>query len=145
MMIKTAWAFVLSALAIASALAASAPEQDIRLVLDQQVSAWNRGDIDGFAKSYLDSPDLLFVGRDLTHGYAPMLDHYKKAYPTKEKMGRLRFNDLTIHLLDERYANVVGRFHLDRAAAAGGNADGVFTLLLLKTAQGWKIIQDHTS
>ena len=132
-------------LIFAALLAFAEPEQDIRHVMDEQVTAWNRGDIDGFAKSYLDSPNLLFVSKKMARGYAQMVEHYKATYPTADKMGQLRFTDLEVHLLDAHYANVVGRFHLDRAEAAGGDADGVFTLLFQKTAQGWKIIQDHTS
>jgi uncharacterized protein (TIGR02246 family) len=126
-------------------LAPAAAEQDILQVMGQQVAAWNRGDIDAFAKSYIDSPDLLFVGHEMTRGYSHMVEHYKKTYPTADKMGRLKFSDLKIQVLDPQYANVVGRFHLERNKAGGGNADGVFTLLLQKTPRGWKIIQDHTS
>jgi ketosteroid isomerase-like protein len=32
-----------------------------------------------------------------------------------------------------------------RSAEGGGDASGKFTLVLRKTAQGWKIILDHTS
>jgi uncharacterized protein (TIGR02246 family) len=132
-------------LLLAPCLAIAGPDQDIRRVMDDQVAAWNRGDVDAFARGYLDSPDLLFVGKVMTRGYAPMVQHYKQKYPTAQAMGRLRFSDLEVHLLGAQYANVIGRFHLDRVQAAGGNADGVFTLIFQKTAQGWKIIQDHTS
>ena len=45
-----------------------------------------------------------------------------------------------------RYAAVTGRFHLDRSAhGEAARDDGVFSLLWEKTADGWKIILDHTS
>ena len=43
------------------------------------------------------------------------------------------------------YAAVIGRFHLDRSQEAGGESSGIFTLLFHRTAQGWKVILDHTS
>jgi ketosteroid isomerase-like protein len=60
-------------------------------------------------------------------------------------MGTLGFSGLEIRLLGPDYAAVIGRFHLDRSAGAGGEASGIFTLLFHKTSQGWKIILDHTS
>ena len=60
-------------------------------------------------------------------------------------MGTLRFSDLEIQMLDANYASVIGRFHLDRGKEAGGEAAGIFTLLFKHTAQGWKVILDHTS
>ena len=132
-------------LVFAASVAVAGPEEEIRRVLHEQTAAWNRGNVEEFAKGYLESPDLLFVGHEMTRGYAQMVERYKTVYPTAEKMGRLAFSELRVQVLDAQYANVVGRFHLDRSAAAGGNADGVFTLLFQKTAQGWKIIQDHTS
>jgi ketosteroid isomerase-like protein len=40
---------------------------------------------------------------------------------------------------------VTGRFHLARSASAGGDAQGIFSLVFEKTSTGWKIILDHTS
>jgi beta-aspartyl-peptidase (threonine type) len=65
---------------------------DILGVMDAQVAAWNRGDIDGFMKGYWDSPKLVFVsGDNVTRGWQPTLDRYKKNYDSKEKMGKLEF------------------------------------------------------
>jgi hypothetical protein len=34
---------------------------------------------------------------------------------------------------------------VQRAAAAGGNADGYFLLVLEQTSAGWKIVRDDTT
>jgi ketosteroid isomerase-like protein len=34
---------------------------------------------------------------------------------------------------------------LERGKKEGGNADGLFSLVLEKTDKGWKIIVDHTT
>ena len=39
-----------------------ADRRAIRVVLDAQEEAWNRGDIDAFLKGYWHSPDLTFSG-----------------------------------------------------------------------------------
>ncbi len=126
-------------------LLAAGPEQEIRGVLDAQVAAWNRGDIPGFMEGYDKSESTTFVGSEITKGHAQVLARYLKKYPTREKMGTLRFSDIEMRMLGTDYASVIGRFHLDRAADAGGEASGIFTLLFHKTGQGWKVILDHTS
>ena len=37
------------------------------------------------------------------------------------------------------------RYKLERAAGLGGDKAGIFTLVMRKSAAGWRIIHDHTS
>jgi hypothetical protein len=74
-----------------------------------------------------------------------MIASYRKNYPNKEAMGVLTFSNEEIHMLDARFADVIGNFHLERSAAGGGNADGVYSLLIEHTSAGWKIVLDHTT
>src|SRR5260221_3249186 len=120
-------------------------EDAIRAVLTAQQDAWNRGDVDGFMSGYDASEATTFVGATITKGYRQVLENYRHRYPTKEKMGRLTFSAIEVTPLGAEFASVIGRFHLDRTAEAGGPASGIFTLLFRKTAGGWKIILDHTS
>ena len=123
----------------------SRDELDVVKVLTQQERDWNRGNIDAFASGYKNSPETLFIGRSVSHGYAQMLADYKGNYPNKEAMGTLTFGDLEPHILDDHFAVVVGHYKLDRSKKGGGPADGTFSLVLEKTAVGWKIILDHTT
>ncbi len=127
------------------AAATPASEGDIRAVLEMQQAAWNRGDVAGFMSGYEESDTTTFVGTTITRGYQQVLDNYRRRYATKDKMGQLAFSDVEIRLLGADYASVVGKWHLARAADAGGEVGGIFTLLFRKTAAGWKIILDHTS
>lgn len=133
------------ALLAAVPLLAASGEQQIRQVMDHQVTAWNQGDIPGFMQGYDKSDATTFVGAAITKGHAQVLANYLKRYPTRENMGTLKFTDLDIRMLGNDYAVVIGRFHLDRPAQAGGESSGIFTLLFHKTSQGWRIILDHTS
>lgn len=126
-------------------LLAVAPEQAIRQVLNAQVAAWNRGDIPAFMSGYEDAATTTFVGSAVTKGFQPVLENYRKRYPTREKMGVLTFSDLEIRMLGSDHAAVLGRFHLKRTAEGGGDANGIFTLVFRNTDKGWKIIVDHTS
>jgi uncharacterized protein (TIGR02246 family) len=132
-------------LLLALPLLAGSPESDIRKVLDDQVAAWNRGDIPGFMAGYDESESTTFVGASIVKGHAQVLANYKKRYPTRENMGTLKFSDLEIRPLGTDYAAVIGHFHLDRSAAAGGEASGIFTLIFHKAKGEWKVILDHTS
>lgn len=121
------------------------PGADIRTLLQRQAADWNRGDLDAFATGYKNSPEILFIGKKVEHGYSGMLAGYKAHYPTHEAMGTLSFSDLAVQPLDGRFATATGHFHLERTAKGGGNADGHFLLVLEKTSLGWKIVRDDTT
>ena len=143
---------LLAALACSPALAqqqqlTTVPKQEldlIKVVLGQE-AAWNRGDLDAFAQAYKNSPDTLFVTNSVNRGFEGMVDAYHRDYPNRASMGTLSFSELEAHPLDEHFAVIIGRYHLERGKKEGGNADGLFSLVLEKTDKGWKIIVDHTT
>jgi uncharacterized protein (TIGR02246 family) len=137
--------FLLLVVPAAAQKAASAEDASVRAVLTKQAADWNRGDIDAFASGYKNSPDILFIGTTVRRGYEGMIASYRKNYPNKAAMGVLTFSHVEVHPLDARFATVIGNFHLERTAAGGGNADGFYSLVLEKTAGGWKIVLDHTT
>jgi ketosteroid isomerase-like protein len=124
---------------------ASQQELDVIKVLLAQEAAWNRGDLEGFIQGYKNSPDTLFVTRQVFRGVDGMMEEYRRNYPNKAAMGTLAFSDLEVHPLDEKYAVVIGKYRLDRSKKDGGPADGIFSLIFEKTDKGWKIIVDHTT
>lgn len=118
-------------------------EAAIRNVLDEQVQAWNRGDIEGFMNGYAKSDETTFVSGDaVTRGWQTVLDRYKKKYDSREKMGTLAFSELEIKTLGDRSAVVIGRWQLTRAE---DTPHGRFTLIFRRTTDGWRIVHDHTS
>jgi uncharacterized protein (TIGR02246 family) len=129
----------------AAMLRAQSPDAPIKAMMQKSADDWNKGDIDAFASSYKNSPDIIFMGDPVNKGYEAMVARYKKVYGTKEKMGILTFSDLEVQPLDARFATVTGKFHLERSAAGGGNADGYYLLVCEKTPQGWKIIRDSST
>src|SRR5438270_651427 len=117
---------------------------DIKKVLDDQVAAWNKGDLVGFMKGYWNSRDLTFVfGKDVTRGWQETLDRYKKRYQAEGKeMGKLTFSDVVVKELAPGVAMVTGKWELTLSKEAVG---GRYTLILKKLADGWRIVHDHTS
>lgn len=121
----------------------SSDATQIRAVLDTQVAAWNRGDIDAFMKYYWRSDKTLFVGANgVTRGWQAVLDRYHRGYPDRKAMGQLTFSDIEIEQDCPRAAVVIGEYHLHREKDA---PSGVFTLNFRKFPEGWRIVVDHTT
>jgi ketosteroid isomerase-like protein len=112
-------------------------------VMNEQAAAWNRGDVEAFMRGYWNSSQLVFVsGDNVTRGWQPTLDRYKKNYNSREKMGTLKFSDLEIDVVSKNAAVVLGSWSLTRA---GDNPKGKFTLIFRKLNGEWRIVHDHTS
>ncbi len=121
-------------------------ESQIRQLLTQQAAAWNRGDIPGFMEGYWKSPETTFAGASgIERGWQAVMDRYEHNYPNRAAMGTLDFSELEIHLLSKDAAFVMGRWHLDHPGNSRGPVGGVFTLVLQRFPQGWRIVHDHTS
>jgi beta-aspartyl-peptidase (threonine type) len=117
---------------------------DIKKVLDEQAVAWNKGDLVGFMMGYWNSKDLTFVsGKDVTRGWEPTLERYKKRYQAEGKeMGKLTFSDVEVQILAPGVAMVTGKWELVLTKETVG---GRYTLILKKFDEGWRIVHDHTS
>ena len=138
-------ALLVTACAIACHLAAVAQEKEILSVILKSAEDWNRGDLKAFMQSYEDSFDTTFVGAAVSRGTEAVLARYRRAYASTEQMGKTTFSELHVRPLSPELAIVIGRFTLDRKPEAGGGKTGLFTLIMRKTAAGWRIIHDHTS
>jgi beta-aspartyl-peptidase (threonine type) len=132
---------------MSAALGGSPPAGEpaaIRQVLNQQVEAWNRHDLESFMRGYWHSPQLTFFsGATVYHGWDNALARYRQAYQSEgRQMGKLNFSDLQIESLGPSAALVRGAFHL--AMPDGKQRHGIFTQVFRRFPQGWRIIHDHT-
>jgi beta-aspartyl-peptidase (threonine type) len=130
-----------------------AAKRDIQRVLDDQVTAWNKGDLERFMAGYWKSDELTFYsGGDKTFGWQATFDRYKKRYQSEgREMGTLAFRELQIEPLGPDSAVVRGRWRLVFVKPEGwfgrlsSIRGGLFTLIFKKKPQGWCIVHDHTS
>jgi uncharacterized protein (TIGR02246 family) len=134
---------LLSVLFAARAFTAADDQSSIRAVLNTQVDAWNRGDLSTFVTTYAE--DCLFVGKQVVRGRSAVLARYQKTYSSAAALGKLGFTDLEVHEVDPQVALVIGHFHLTRTTEGGGDASGVFSLVLHRIGGQWQIVLDHTS
>jgi beta-aspartyl-peptidase (threonine type) len=95
-------------------------------------------------KGYWNSKDLTFYsGKDKKNGWQETIERYKKRYQGEGKeMGKLTFSELEIQLISADYAIVKGRWKVEMKKEL---LDGLFTLVMKKLPEGWRIVHDHTS
>lgn len=115
----------------------------INKIMANQEEAWNSGDIETFMVGYWESDSLKFIGsRGITYGFENTLVNYKKTYPDKETMGKLKFDILNSKSLGDSFHHVIGKWTLFRES---DTLSGHYTLLWEKISDSWKIISDHSS
>ena len=123
--------------------ASAGAEGELRALLNAQVAAWNRGDLEGFMQGYWKSAETVFASSSgVSRGWQPLLDRYRRNYPDRRSMGVLAFSGLEITVLGPKAAMVLGRWQLKRESDQPG---GIFTLVARKFPEGWRIVHDHTS
>ncbi len=124
-------------------LKAQNDEQQIRRILDQQVSCWNNGDLECFMEGYWKSEGLVFIGKNgPKYGWQTTLDNYKKSYPDAATMGKLTFDLLSFKPIADDAYFVIGKWSLKREV---GDVSGHFSLLWQKIDNQWVIVADHSS
>lgn len=121
-----------------------ADRQAVAAVLSAQSEAWNRGDLVGYMAGYLRSEALVFTsGSQVRTGYEETLAAYQRKYgQAPDTMGKLAFRVLRIDPVGADGAVVLGRWDLERSA---GKSGGVFSVVLERRPEGWRIVHDHTS
>jgi peptidoglycan/xylan/chitin deacetylase (PgdA/CDA1 family) len=125
----------------------------VRKLLDAQIAAWNRGDVDAFVSGY--APDATFLAPDgVTRGRDAVLARYKERYKDRAAMGRL-----SLEILEMRPAagtefsiygdavpgrvqgmSVAARWSIAREGAEG--VSGLTLIVLRRRGEGWEIVQD---
>jgi beta-aspartyl-peptidase (threonine type) len=113
-------------------------------VLADQAAAWNRGDLDGYMAGYLRSPELVFTsGSKVRTGYDETIASFRKKYgDDRSSMGTLAFTIMRVDPVGHGGAIVLGRWDL---TLASGLVGGVFSVVLERRPEGWRIVHDHTS
>jgi len=126
----------------AAGLSGADVKANILKILDLQKAAWNRQDIEGFMAYYWRSERLTYQsGADRIRGWGSLLERYKKSYAAAN-WGTLDFTDLEVNVLSADSAYVIGRWALDLKDKAKG---GVFTIIIRRLPEGWRIVHDHSS
>jgi beta-aspartyl-peptidase (threonine type) len=116
-------------------------EKDILDILEKQKTSWNDRDIEGFMAFYWKSAEFTFQSaQNRLRGWDALLQRYRKSY-SGENWERLDFTDLEIRVLAEDCAYVLGRWRL---GSGEKSREGMFTIVLKRFPEGWRIIHDQS-
>lgn len=142
---RLALAPLLLALAAVPAFAQPAAAEDagaeVRAVLERQVEAWNRGDVETFTSFYAEN--AVFVSPSGVHrGRDEVLARYRRRYPDRAAMGQLGFEVLDLRVT-ARAVSLAASWHLAYPEGGREDASGHTLLVLLpREGGGWEIAQD---
>jgi ketosteroid isomerase-like protein len=120
-----------------------ADRAEILAALRGSSDAWNAADLPGHLAIYVDSVTFM-TGNGPRPGVEPVREAFSRTYWRDGRpLQRLDFEQVTIRPLDANAALQTGRFIL-----SGGGRDeqsGWFTLVWVRTAEGWRAVHDHSS
>lgn len=120
------------------------PTPAIRRMLDASATAWNRGDLQAFLSDYAEEDETSFVsGRVVHYGYSWIRDNYAPRFEPGVARDSLRFEELASRPLGADHALATARYVLFRGDSV--TSTGLFTLVLRRDGEDWKILHDHTS
>lgn len=103
---------------------------------------WNKGDLDSFMKMYTDESTMMMPTG--LAGINTIKALYKKKYFNgKIPKQNLHYDDLKVTLLGKKYALLTGKFTLSGNNLPAGS--GRYSLVMILTKNGWKILHDHSS
>jgi uncharacterized protein (TIGR02246 family) len=121
----------------------AADEAAIREALAASAAAFNRGDLDGHLAIYDES--VQFMTKD---GPRPGIEPIEKAFRERyfrdgQPIQQLSYSGLAVRRLSDDVAIATARWTL-----TGGEKpeqSGWYTLVLVRTAAGWRAVHDHSS
>jgi beta-aspartyl-peptidase (threonine type) len=115
--------------------------KEIISAMENSANEWNKGNLDAFMNLYDPSATMMMSAGPVG------LDAIRSLYENKYFNGgmpkqNLRYTDMKVRLLGSDYALLTGAFTL-----YGNNLperSGRYSLVMIHTANGWKILHDHS-
>jgi ketosteroid isomerase-like protein len=109
--------------------------------MNNSAQEWNKGDLEDFMKMYTDSSTMMYPTGPV--GLSSIRELYEKKYFNgKMPKQNLSYTEMKVTMLGENYALLTGKFTL-----SGNNLperSGVYSLVMVLSKDGWKILHDHS-
>jgi ketosteroid isomerase-like protein len=117
-------------------------QETIVRLMHASAQDWNNGKLDDFMRLYDTAATFMMTKGPV--GLAGMRENYQKGFFNGDQpKQQLRFEDLVVRPLGADHALLTGKFVLS------GNGlpekRGIYSLVFVKRASGWKILHDHSS
>ena len=112
-------------------------------IVEAQVEAWNRGDLDGFLKPYLnDQRRTMIIGSfGVIQGFEAIKNHYLKKMEENSTLGELSVSNLQEVEINPTASFLNGHFSVQ---LNNQRNVGLFSLLFIKIGDESKIVCDYT-
>lgn len=119
--------------------------KEITALVAKSEKSWNKGDLDAFLEDYLRSKEVTYVSNGtVKRGFDAIREHYVSHYGNnKSSMGQLFLTELEITDLSDSHVLCIGKFTVVHHSHVP--IYGRFSLILVRTKAGWKIMYDHSS
>ena len=121
---------------------AGSKETAIITAMKNSENDWNKGDLDSFMKMYISSSTMMMPAGPAGLGTIKEL-YQQKYFKGKMPKQNLHYDELKVTMLGDNYALLTGKFTL-----SGNNLpvrSGRYSLVMIYTKDGWKILHDHSS
>lgn len=119
---------------------ASREQLDVTKIVIAQEAAWNKGDLDGYLSHFKEAKDTEAVLNGPVRGLENIRAAYHASFPNRDAMGQLEQSEVDVRELGPDFALATGKYRLVRSRKNGGEAQGTFTEIFQKTAEGWKLV-----
>lgn len=113
-------------------------------LLSESEKSWNGGDLDGFLHWYRRGAETSFMGSaGPIYGWETIRSRYAPRFAPGAERDSLRFEGLQTRALAPWLGLATARYVLFQGDSI--SSQGIFTLVLERTPEGWRIIHDHSS
>lgn len=119
---------------------ATREQLDVTKIVIAQENSWNKGDLDAYLSHFKDAKDTEAVLNGPVRGLENIRSAYHTSFPNHDVMGQLEQTEVDVRELGSDYALATGKYRLTRSRKNGGEAQGTFTEIFEKTAEGWKLV-----
>jgi hypothetical protein len=120
------------------------PQSQVKVALDEQVRAWNSGELEKAMAYYWNSTDMLWINRaGVSKGYQPVLEDYLKSYTDRSQMGTYSYTPLHIQTLSPELVYFVFKWKIE--VKDKKPMGGVSSQIWKKINKSWVVVSEHAS
>jgi uncharacterized protein (TIGR02246 family) len=124
-------------------------ENEIKEILKDQETAWNKHDMNAFTKAFRDDAQGINVAGMYWQGKAALLKHLTDFHATFLKNCQEYLEEVQVHSIGEGYAVAVNIWKVDAFTGPGGVEFPACrhrsTVVLAKGTNGWKVVHFHNT
>jgi ketosteroid isomerase-like protein len=112
--------------------------QAITALINDQYTAWNRRDLDGYMVPFWQSPKLIFVSEGrVSRGWAEVKARMERNYPDRTLMGVASADSVQVSVVTDDSAMTIERWVVRFARES---VKGITTSSWRKFQEGWRIV-----